>query len=160
MDSADILKVWMFYRSDHPGVLHAFTATKDFKTRFEQQRKPNSFIIEKIKMDEIEFALFSNANQKKMLIETPIGVGVYGPVLKLIATYEEEADIETFCCRWEDNLDNAYRMMREIPWKKKYRKLFDKVLQTHVVKKAPDGSELHVSTCDLLAVARKVIDTL
>ena len=153
----DIFKVWVFYLKESPDRVYAYTMVKEYKKRFLQERESDSFIVDKIEMDELEFALFSNENRNMMLHEASIGVGVDGPVLSLIMTNMEEDRLYVFANQVDNEMNQLYHDLQQYPLKKKIRKELNKIFDISTVRKMPDGSEIVVSRFDLLRGLAHVI---
>lgn len=144
----------------HPNKIYAFTIVKEYKDRFKQERDMSHFKSQKVEMDELEYSMFTNTYWKYMLGEFNFGIGVHGPICKLILTRYEEEAVENFSCQCECKMEKLYMEIMRSKLKKSVKKKLLPFFNLKAVKRLPDGSDFTVSRINMLTVIGTIIPSL
>ena len=129
MISHDIIKVYAIYlinqtESNDKLRLYAYTTEKDIKDAFLKQRRKDSFIVKKIKMDDIEYSVFANQYQLKKLSEYPVEIS-FDQHIMMYMTDDEMNTISWMFDEIEHSMDMIKREFMKLPLKNKYRKAIE-----------------------------------
>lgn len=153
MISNDIVKVYAIYlisksESNDKMRLYAYTTEKDIKDAFLKQRCKNSFIVKKIKMDDIEYSIFANNHQLKKLSEYPVEIS-FDQHIMLYATADEMNAISWMFDGIEHDMDKIKREFMKLPLKNKYKKAIE-YFTSRGYKKKIDGKNEEFSRANTL----------
>ena len=126
MISHDIIKVYAIYLINQTESydklrLYAYTTEKDIKDAFLKQRCKDSFIVKKIKMDDIEYSVFANQYQLKKLSEYPVEIS-FDQHIMMYMTDDEMNTISWMFDGIEHEMDEIKREFMKLPLKNKYKK--------------------------------------
>ena len=152
-------KIWKFYLKDKPDEVYAYTIVKEIKDAFMSQRNMDKLRIEKDVVDEFEFGMFTNKHRGAMLSMVPIGIGIFGQVMNVALTYDEEDELNELGHKLDDEMEQIFRTLVEYPIKDKYRESIDYLLTTAVNKRMSNGDSMLVSTFNMVAGMTELFPT-
>ena len=152
-------KIWKFYLKDKPDEVYAYTIVKEIKDAFMSQRNMDKLRIEKDVVDEFEFGMFTNKHRGAMLSMVPIGIGIFGQVMNVALTYDEEDELNELGHKLDDEMEQIFRTLVEYPIKDKYRESIDYLLTTAVNKRMSNGDSMLVSTFNMIAGMTELFPT-
>ena len=116
------MKFYLFYLK-HDRQLYAFTTVKAYAETFLEQRNPDCFKVKTVKLSGENEKIFMFRNKFKMLYSYPYQTGIGpGNYVELIATAEEDNNIDNKISEIENDISNIDEILRKYPIKEKYMK--------------------------------------
>lgn len=163
-DLDEIIKVFCIYFKKS-GALYAWTADKDCKNAFLQQRNAKLFVVEKENLHRTEFVRFSKMYQSQKLNEIPIG-STFEENLSMQITTEEYTELNDYCDKIQSIMEVAsFNALNRYRLKKKYMDALLYLTEISFIKDYPTESDdiheavnsgMNVSTINQLYIFTKL----
>lgn len=135
------MKVYVYFLKTDPKDLYAYTTSKEYAKKFEEERDMKLFIKGKIKMTEEERKKFEYSNQKKRMIRDAVSDN--GVDIEIISTVSESAQLsesmDYFSMTFENLDDYLAELVTYDLLKDKYADSLDKLILS-VIDDDEDGS--------------------
>lgn len=148
-------KVYLFYLIS-TGELYAFTINKNYKDKFLSQRNPKCFKLKRMKMSTIQYKVFSNKYNLKMMEEIPLNSSLED-YLMIVSTREEEYKMMEEGNRIDIIMETASKVLTNIEnIKPKYKKSIEYISNTTYLKSKNDGTKDLLSRINLLFLFSKL----